>query len=174
VTDANLVLGRLAAEGAVAAHEAKQSHHKRREEEKEVLEHSTPDPENEADEAHANPYPQGTLKHVIFEAGFRGKALETAYAVAMAESSGDPTAHNDDASTGDDSYGLFQINMLGDMGPERRKLYNLKANKELFDPLVNAQAAFDLSNEGKDWSPWTMHTNGAYKKFYDKKSDHLL
>jgi CBS domain containing-hemolysin-like protein len=157
---------------AVAAHDAKKSHHKRREEGSEVLEHSVPD--DETDNPPENPFPQGTLKHVIYEAGFRGEVLETAYGVAMAESSGDSRAHNDDETTGDDSYGLFQINMLGKMGPERRKLYGLKTNKELFDPLVNAQVAFELSQSGKDWSPWTMYTNGMYKQFVDKKSDHPL
>ena len=157
---------------AVAAHEAKQQHRNHRKEGSEVIEHSAPD--DAADSAHENPYPQGTLKHVIFEAGFRDEAVEVAYAVAMAESSGDSTAHNDDESTGDDSYGLFQINMLGDMGPERRKLYSLKSNKMLFDPLTNAQVAFDLSQAGTDWSPWSVYTNGNYKKFVDKKSDHFL
>jgi hypothetical protein len=27
--------------------------------------------------------------------------------------------------TGDSSYGLFQINMIGDLGPERRDKFNL-------------------------------------------------
>jgi CBS domain-containing protein len=149
---------------AVAAHDAKRSHDGRRKEGNEMIEQET----------EANPYPEGTLKHVIYEAGFRDESLEVAYGVAMAESSGDPRAHNDDATTGDDSYGLFQINMLGDMGPERRELYELKANKDLFDPLTNARAAYELSAGGKDWSPWTMHNNGGYKKFVDKKSDQVL
>lgn len=153
---------------AVASHTAKADHARRKKEGTEVVEHSEPD------ETKTNPYPEGTLKHVIYEAGFRGDALEVAFAVAMAESSGKPTAYNDDESTGDDSYGLFQINMLGDMGPERRKLYDLKKNDELFDPLTNARVAFRLSEEGKNWKPWTMYTNGGYQKFYDKKANHNL
>jgi CBS domain-containing protein len=163
---------------AVAAHDAKQLHYARREEGSEVVEHSAPDDADDGaaqgHEPEANPYPQGTVKHVIFEAGFRDEGLEIAYAVAMAESSGKPDAHNDDESTGDNSYGLFQINMLGDMGPERRKLYELKTNKELFDPLVNAQVAYGLSQNGQDWSPWTMYNNGTYKKFFDIKANHSL
>jgi CBS domain containing-hemolysin-like protein len=153
---------------AVASHQAKQDHVARKKEGTEVVEHSTPD------ETKENPYPEGTLKHVIYEAGFRDDSLEIAYAVAIAESAGKPTAHNDDESTGDDSYGLFQINMLGAMGPERRKLYSLKKNDELFDPLTNATVAFKLSDEGKNWKPWTMYTNGMYQKFYDKKANHRL
>lgn len=153
---------------AVASHQAKAVHKERKGQGSEVVEHSTPT------EDATNPYPQGTLKHVIYQAGFRGQALEVAFAVAMAESSGKATAHNDDESIGDDSYGLFQINMLGAMGPERRKLYGLKDNQELFDPLTNATVAFRLSEEGKNWKPWTMYTNGGYQKFFDKKANHKL
>jgi CBS domain containing-hemolysin-like protein len=153
---------------AVAAHQAKVTHRQRKKKGQEIVEHSM------LDETVANPYAEGSLKHVIYEAGFRDDALEVAYAVAMAESSGKPTAHNDDESTGDDSYGLFQINMLGAMGPERRKLYGLAKDEELFDPLTNARVAFQLSKEGKDWQPWSMYVNGGYQKFYDKKANHKL
>lgn len=153
---------------AVAVHQAKAEHTQRKHDGAEVVEHSLPD------DTVTNPYPQGTLKHLIYEAGFRDDSLEIAYAVAMAESSGKTNAHNDDASTGDDSYGLFQINMLGDMGPERRKLYELKANDDLFDPLTNAHVAYRISDAGKDWKPWTMYANGKYKKFYDKKANHKV
>ena len=37
-------------------------------------------------------------------------------AIAMAESSGDSAALNNNPNTGDLSYGLWQINMIGDMG----------------------------------------------------------
>jgi CBS domain containing-hemolysin-like protein len=155
---------------AVAAHRAQATHHSRKKSGQEVVEHGLPDP----DQVAANPYPEGSLKHVIYEAGFRDESLEVAYAVSMAESSGKPTAHNDDESTSDDSYGLFQINMLGAMGPERRKLYGLKKNDELFDPLTNAKVAFQLSEAGNNWQPWSMYTNGGYQKFYDKKANHKL
>jgi CBS domain containing-hemolysin-like protein len=153
---------------AVASHQASADHAKRKKDGTEVVEHSDPAQEP------ANPYPEGTLKHVIYEAGFRDDALEVAYGVAMAESSGKTTAHNDDESTGDDSYGLFQINMLGEMGPERRELFGLKKNDELFNPLTNAKAAYHISEGGKDWKTCTMDTNGKYKKFYNKKANHKL
>lgn len=158
---------------AVAAHNAKVAHDARKKKGAEAVQHPVFD--KPAEEAKPeNPYPVATLKHVIYEAGFRGEALEIAFAVALAESSAKVKAHNDDASTGDDSYGLFQINMLGDMGPERRGLYKLKDNAELFDPLTNARVAFGLSDGGKDWKPWTMYTNGTYKKYFDKKANHKL
>ena len=94
------------------------------------------------------------LKDVLYTAGFRGKDLVEAWGTAMKESMGKPFAHNKNSRTGDNSYGLFQINMIGSLGPARLKQYNLKTNKDLFDPLTNAKIAFQMSNGGKDWSAW--------------------
>ncbi len=98
-------------------------------------------------------------------AGFNGQGLTIAIAVALAESSGDPRAHN--SKPPDDSYGLWQINMLGAMGPERRRQYGLDSNRELFAPAVNARVANSLSKDGKSWTPWATYTNGAYRKYLD-------
>ena len=96
--------------------------------------------------------------------GFRGKALDTIVAIVMAESGGDPRAHNGNANTGDNSYGLAQINMLGAMGPERRRQYGLKSNADLFDPETNLRVAFKMSGGGKNFSPWSTYKSGAYKQ----------
>ncbi|GAA4616257.1 transglycosylase SLT domain-containing protein [Saccharopolyspora hordei] len=101
-----------------------------------------------------------------YEAGFRGKDLTTAVAIAMAESGGNTRAHND--TPPDDSYGLWQINMLGDMGPARRKEFGLDSNKDLFDPEENAKAAYEIAGGGKNFEPWSTYTNGAYKKHLDE------
>ena len=106
------------------------------------------------------------LMSILRKAGFRGEGLKMAYAIAMAESSGNARAHNPNAGTGDNSYGLFQINMLGAMGPERRKQYGLGSNEDLFDPLTNAKVAFKMSGGGKNWGPWSTYGGGQYKKFY--------
>ncbi|MCX2951578.1 type VII secretion target [Lentzea sp. NEAU-D7] len=98
-------------------------------------------------------------------AGFEGQGLTIAIAVALAESNGDARAHN--ARPPDDSYGLWQINMLGALGPERRRQYGLDANRELFDPRVNAEVANALSDDGRSWTPWSTYTNGAYRKYLD-------
>ncbi|SES27929.1 Excreted virulence factor EspC, type VII ESX diderm [Lentzea xinjiangensis] len=98
-------------------------------------------------------------------AGFHGQGLTIAVAVALAESNGDPRAHNNKPP--DDSYGLWQINMLGAMGPERRRQYGLDSNRELFDPRVNAEVANSLSGDGRSWTPWTTYTSGAYRKYLD-------
>lgn len=89
----------------------------------------------------------------------------TATAIAWAESSGNAMAHNSNAATGDDSYGLWQINMLGGMGPRRRALFGIKENDDLFDPRTNASAMLKLwMNKGKQFTDWSTYKNGAYKQ----------
>lgn len=107
---------------------------------------------------------------ILKKAGFTGNGLKMAYAIAMAESGGNANAHNGNAGTGDNSYGLFQINMLGSMGPERLKQYGLSNNNALFDPLTNAKVAFKMSHGGAAWGPWSTYTNGAYKQYYGGSS----
>ena len=94
------------------------------------------------------------LKSLLEDVGFRGQALKLAWATAMKESTGRPMAHNKNSNTGDNSYGLFQINMIGSLGPARLEQYGLKSNEDLFDPLTNAKIAFQMSNGGKNWSAW--------------------
>lgn len=107
-----------------------------------------------------------SLMSILRQAGFKGQALQMAYAIAMAESGGRANAYNGNANTGDKSYGLFQINMLGGMGPERRARYGLSSNSALFDPLTNAKIAYKMSNGGKNWGPWSTYKTGAYKQYY--------
>lgn len=102
------------------------------------------------------------LVDILRQAGFTGRGLQIAIAVAMAESGGSATAHNPDASTGDNSYGIFQINMLGAMGPERRRQYGLASNDQLYDPLTNAKIAFAMSNGGTNWQPWSTTHVGRH------------
>ena len=102
-----------------------------------------------------------SLKAILFKAGFRGIKLREAWGIAMVESTGRPMSHNQNASTGDNSYGLFQINMIDSLGPARRKQFNLKTNKDLFDPLRNAEIAYFMSNGGKNWSSWRGVTEKA-------------
>jgi hypothetical protein len=94
------------------------------------------------------------LRDILYSVGFRGEKLRQAWAVAMKESTGRPRSHNDNPATGDNSYGLFQINMIDSLGPARREKFNLKSNNDLFDPVRNAEIAFFMSNGGKNWSAW--------------------
>jgi hypothetical protein len=111
------------------------------------------------------------LKAVLYSVGFRGKDLKEAWAVAMKESNGRPMAHNRNASTGDNSYGLFQINMIGSLGPDRLEKFNLKTNSDLFDPVTSAKIAFFMSNGGQDWSAWHGITSRTKEFMKDFPSD---
>lgn len=93
------------------------------------------------------------LLHLV---GFEGKSLKLAWAVVMRESRGRPVAHNDSVNSGDNSYGLFQINMLGSLGADRREKFGIKSNSELLDPVTNAKAAFYMSARGTNWGSWGL------------------
>lgn len=97
------------------------------------------------------------------QAGFSNASASTIAAIALAESSGNPVAHN--ARRPDNSYGLTQINMIDALGPQRRAQLGLRANEDLFDPLTNFRAAYVISRGGQDFSPWTTYTKGSYKRY---------
>lgn len=105
------------------------------------------------------------LMSLIHKAGFTGQAADIMYGIVMAESGGNAHSLNDNPSTGDLSYGLAQINMIGAMGPERLKEYGLSSNNELYDPLTNLKVAYALSNGGKDFTPWSTYKSGAYQTY---------
>jgi hypothetical protein len=96
----------------------------------------------------------GELKELLYLVGFRGNDLKEAWAIAKKESNGQPIRFNGNTKTGDSSYGMFQINMIGELGPERRDKFNLDSNSELLNPVVNAKIAFHMSDGGSDWSSW--------------------
>jgi hypothetical protein len=101
------------------------------------------------------------LKQVLELVGFKGNDLKEAWSIAKRESGGRPLAFNGDKTTGDKSYGLFQINMIGDLGPNRREKFDLKSNADLFNPIRNAEIAYYMSDGGKDWSSWKGMTPRA-------------
>lgn len=107
------------------------------------------------------------LKELLKTVGFEGPSLKVAWAVAMKESNGRPLAFNGNLSTGDKSYGIFQINMLGDLGEDRRERYELDSNKDLFDPVTNAQIAFEMTRGGEDWSSWKITPGTSNGERYD-------
>jgi len=94
------------------------------------------------------------LKQLLATVGFEGKALKTAWAIAKRESNGRPLAYNGNRKTGDSSYGIFQINMLGDLGVDRKEKFNLRSNISLFDPVINAEITYYMTDGGKNWSAW--------------------
>jgi hypothetical protein len=94
------------------------------------------------------------LKELLSLVGFKGKDLVVAWAVAKKESNGRPLAFNGNHKTGDSSYGMFQINMIDTLGPDRRTKFDLESNAELFNPVKNAEIVFYMTNGGDDWSSW--------------------
>lgn len=103
------------------------------------------------------------LQGLWIKAGGSAEAAPIMAAIALAESGGNPTAHN--PVPPDDSYGLWQINMLGQMGVERKAAYGLSSYTDLYDPLTNAKAAVAIGAGGKNFIPWSTYTNGAYKNY---------
>ena len=108
------------------------------------------------------------LVKLLKAVGFTGKGLKTAWAVAKAESNGRPFAFNGNHKTGDSSYGVFQINMIGSLGPDRRDKFDIKSNAELFSPVINAQIAFHMTKGGKDWSAWKNAKPAQYQRWMKK------
>ena len=105
------------------------------------------------------------LQGVLSQAGFSGQSLQNAMKVVRAESGGRPGALNPNANTGDYSMGLFQINMIGDLGTRRNEQY-LKTYKDigytgpesLNNPLINAKIAYDISKSGTKWGDAWVNT----------------
>jgi len=93
------------------------------------------------------------LYQLLEMVGFKGRALKTAWAVAMKETHGNPLAHDFSRRTGDDSYGVFQINLYGAL-KGRVKEFGLRSANDLHDPVTNAQIAYRMSSGGKNWTPW--------------------
>lgn len=109
------------------------------------------------------------IRKLLTDAGFKQNGVDTEIMVgiAFAESGGETTAHN--AKPPDDSYGLWQINMLGKMGPSRRKQFGITTNQQLFDPRINAKAA-KMIYDSQGLKAWTTYTRGTYLKYMDGTS----
>jgi murein DD-endopeptidase MepM/ murein hydrolase activator NlpD len=106
------------------------------------------------------------LISVLSGAGFSGSSLETAFRVVRAESGGRPGALNPNAKTGDYSLGLFQVNMIGDLGKRRNANYlktyadiGYKGPESLYDPAINARIAYDISKSGTKWTDAWVNTS---------------
>ncbi len=102
------------------------------------------------------------LSELLSAVGFKGQAHKIAWGIAMRESNARPMALNNNAKTGDSSYGIFQINMIGDLGVDRRAKFGLESNAQLNNPVVNAQVAYHMSAGGTDFGAWGIGPN-AYK-----------
>tara|TARA_B100001142_G_scaffold72428_1_gene73194 strand:+ start:5120 stop:7294 length:2175 start_codon:yes stop_codon:yes gene_type:complete len=97
------------------------------------------------------------------QAGFTKEQAKVMAAIAGGESTFDNTAHNNEGR--DNSYGLWQINMRGPLGPERRKQFGISSNEQLFDPVTNAKAAKAIFDSGQGFNAWGAYKDGNAAKY---------
>jgi hypothetical protein len=119
--------------------------------------------------------PLDTVVQALYSAGFRGDDLVKMAGIGYRESGGyNRFAHN--PVPPDDSYGLFQINMLGKLASGRedtiQKITGSRAHEELYDPFVNAQLAYSLY-KGSGLSPWGIKHDGVVDPLYKVPQDAL-
>lgn len=94
------------------------------------------------------------LEQLWTQAGGDPAWAPTMAGIAMEESSGNPTAWNNDPSTGDNSVGLWQINYYGNLLGPRTQEYG--PPQSMTQPLRNAQAAVHiLGHNGSGLHAWT-------------------
>lgn len=93
----------------------------------------------------------------LYEMGLRNKDLVDALAVAEMESGFDEEAWNYDTVSGDDSYGIFQINFYEGLGPERERRLGLD-REELKDFENNLRGfAMLFKSRGYTFKDWSTH-----------------
>lgn len=109
--------------------------------------------------------------------GISSEGIITMIAIAKPESDYGKNVHNLNRASGDDSYGIWQINMRdfswrseGPLGPSRRKWFGIESNEEMKDPRKSAAAAYKLikakQNAGKDpFSDWSTYNNGHHLQY---------
>lgn len=107
-------------------------------------------------------YTAPEIATMAIAAGFRGESLITMIATSIGESGGNAAARGDttitDAKWGP-SIGLTQIRSLNaerGRGTTRDEQANL-------DPWTNLRHAFEISNKGTNFQPWSVFTSGKYK-----------
>lgn len=118
-------------------------------------------------------YTKSEIANMLRQAGFPESEIPTMTAITMAESGGRSTALNPNRSTGDESYGLLQINMIDELGPERRRQFGLKSNEELYDPRTNFRVAKGIYDQ-QGLNAWGAYTNQSYKQFLPESSQAAL
>src|SRR3982750_110473 len=97
------------------------------------------------------------IAQIAAQAGFSGRELIYMVGIAKRESGWDPAAHRTDSDKSKNlgDRGLWQINS----GNDQTLIANhiITRREDLYDPVINAKAAWFLSGQGKnDLSPWTM------------------
>lgn len=104
------------------------------------------------------------LVQLAQQAGWSADEAPKIAAIAMAESGGRSGALNDNPATGDRSYGLTQVNMIGGLGPARLKQFGLSSNEDLFDPITNLRAAKAI-RDSQGWNAWSVYRSGKHAQY---------
>lgn len=91
-------------------------------------------------------------------------ALAIAGAIAQAESGLDKDKVSPANSDGSHDHGLWQIN-----DKAHRKWFT-NPRFDMTRVSDNAAAMAEISNGGKDWSPWTTYKNGTYQQYLPQSS----
>ncbi len=110
-----------------------------------------------------------TVAEYAYDAGFRDDDLETAIAIARAESDFRIGAWCQNClGVVEDSRGLWQINILAHPSfastPE-------EGCSLLNSPAANAQAAFALFQTPNSWLHWSAYLNESYLEYQDEAQD---
>lgn len=95
--------------------------------------------------------PSGTLSCSGLETLWDDAGGNPAHAFVAAEIAKAESGGRQYAASPTNDVGYWQINRTAHPG------------LATFDPLGNAKAAILLSDNGRDWSPWTTYTSGAYR-----------
>lgn len=105
----------------------------------------------------------GQLYQLALSVGFPPSTAVQMTAIALKESGGNTNAYN--GTPPDDSYGLWQINMYGNLGPARMAQFGLNAETDLFDPTTNAMAAYTIwgGNDNNLNIAWAIYGADAAK-----------
>ena len=101
----------------------------------------------------SRPWTFAQLEELWVQAGGDRASAAIMAAIALAESSGNPLAKNDQNTDHTIDRGLWQINSSNVDSPS------------MFDPMSNAREAVKLRNNSLGLRNWTTYTSGKYRQF---------
>ncbi len=109
---------------------------------------------------------------VARSAGFPPATAAKMTAIAWKESAGNSDAYN--GTGADDSYGLWQINMIDkpgyQLGQQRLAQFGIASKQQLFDPYTNARAAYLIwaGNDQNLAQHWYIADGAANQARYEQ------
>jgi len=92
------------------------------------------------------------IKAYCLAHGFTDDQAETMAAIALAESGGNNGAHA--LTSKEDRYGVYQINRYA------WPMYTVNCLRDMY---CSTNAAYTISRQGTDFTPWSVYKDGKYK-----------